>query len=209
MARVDHWNHNVHYQPVILRAVPANCGSALEVGCGDGMLACRLAERCAEVTAIDRDARMIALARGRAHRQAPGRVTFAEADFLAYPLADASFDFACANTSLHHMDFEAALTALAQALRPGGRLAVIGLAADGSLGDYLAGAPGLPVNWLYRALYRQGESGAPIKDPEMTWAEVRATARRLLPGVRYRRHLLWRYSLLWTKPWERVGTVKL
>jgi hypothetical protein len=33
----------------------------------------------------------------------------------------------------------------------------------------------------------------------MTWAEVRATARRLLPGVRYRRHLLWRYSLLWRK----------
>ena len=33
----------------------------------------------------------------------------------------------------------------------------------------------------------------------MTWAEVRATARRLLPGVRYRRHLMWRYSLLWRK----------
>ena len=24
-ARVDHWNHNVHYQPVILGAAPANC----------------------------------------------------------------------------------------------------------------------------------------------------------------------------------------
>jgi hypothetical protein len=40
MARVDYWNHNVHYQPAILAAVPANCGQALEVGCGDGMLAC-------------------------------------------------------------------------------------------------------------------------------------------------------------------------
>jgi ubiquinone/menaquinone biosynthesis C-methylase UbiE len=194
------WNHNVHYQPVILRAVPTNCGSALEVGCGDGMLACRLAERCAEVTAIDRDARMIALARDRAHRQAPGRVTFAEADFLAYPLADASFDFACANTSLHHMDFEAALTAMVRVLRPGGTLAVIGLAADGSFGDYLAGAPGLPVDRFYRAIHRTTGSGAPVKAADMTWAEVRATAARLLPGARYRRHLLWRYSLLWTKP---------
>ena len=34
----------------------------------------------------------------------------------------------------------------------------------------------------------------------MTWAQVRETAARLLPGVRYRRHLLWRYSLVWTKP---------
>ena len=71
MARVEYWNHNVHYQPVILGAVLPGCGAALEVGCGDGLLARRLAGRCAEVTAIDRDARMIALAR-------------------------ASFDFACA-----------------------------------------------------------------------------------------------------------------
>jgi SAM-dependent methyltransferase len=197
-AQVDYWNPNVHYQPVILQAVPAGCGAALEVGCGDGMLARRLAERCAEVTAIDRDARMITLARSGPPR--PGRMTFVEADFLAYPLAAASFDFACANTALHHMDFEAALTAMARALRPGGCLAVVGLAADRSIGDYLAAAPALPVNVIYRALYRERNSGAPVKDPEMTWAEVRGAARRLLPGVRYRRHLLWRYSLRWTKP---------
>jgi hypothetical protein len=35
---------------------------------------------------------------------------------------------------------------------------------------------------------------------DMTWAQIRTTARRLLPGVRYRRRLLWRYSLPWTKP---------
>ncbi len=196
----DHgyWNHNVHYQPVILGAVPAPCARALEVGCGDGLLARRLAERCAEVTAIDRDARMIALAR---QRTAAGRVTFIEAaDYLTCPVAGESFDFACANTSLHHMDFQQALAAMARALRPGGRLAVVGLAASGSAGDYLADALGLPVHWVYRALYGRGGPGAPVKDPEMTWAEVRAAARRLLPGVRYRRHLLWRYSLLWTKP---------
>jgi hypothetical protein len=36
--------------------------------------------------------------------------------------------------------------------------------------------------------------------PGMTWAQVRATARRVLPGARYRSHLLRRYSLLWDKP---------
>ena len=129
MARAGYWNHNVYYQPVILRAVPPGCGAALKVGCGDGLLASRLAERCAQVTAIDRDARMTALARSRAEAAGPGRVRVVEADYLAYPAADASFDFACANTSLHHMDFAAALAAMARALRPGGRLAVIGLAA--------------------------------------------------------------------------------
>jgi SAM-dependent methyltransferase len=202
MARAGYWNHNVHYQPVILNAVPAGCGAALEIGCGDGLLASRLAERCAEVTAIDRDAEMIALARSRAQATGPGRVTVVEADYLAYPVAEASFDFACANTSLHHMDFTAALAAMARALRPGGRLAVVGLAAHGSFGDYLADVPGIPLGLAYRAVSGKSDPGAPVKDPEMTWAEVRASARRLLPGVRYRRHLLFRYSLLWRKPPE-------
>jgi ubiquinone/menaquinone biosynthesis C-methylase UbiE len=196
MARSGYWNHNVHYQPVILNAVPPGCHAALDVGCGDGLLAARLAERCAEVTGIDRDPRMVAKAR----RQQPSGITFIEADFLAYPLETDSFDFVCANTSLHHMDFTAALTTMARVLRPGGQLAVIGLAADKSIGDLLKAAPGVPVNLFYRAVYRKGESGAPIMDPQMTWREVRTAAAQTLPGVRYHRHLLWRYSLLWQKP---------
>jgi ubiquinone/menaquinone biosynthesis C-methylase UbiE len=196
MPRSGYWNHNVHYQPVILNAVPPGCRTALDVGCGDGMLAGRLADRCAKVTAIDREPRIIA----RARAQHPSGVTFIEADFLTHRFPEESFDFVCANTSLHHMDFTAALTTMARLLRPGGRLAVIGLAADKSLADRLAGAPGVPVALFYRAIHHRGESGAPILDPDLSWREVRAAAATLLPGVHYRRHLLWRYSLLWTKP---------
>jgi ubiquinone/menaquinone biosynthesis C-methylase UbiE len=198
MAQTDYWNHNVHYQPVILGAVPPGCGPALDVGCGDGMLASRLAERCAEVTGIDRDPRMITLARERAGESA--RLKFVEADFLAHPFEAASFDFVCANTSLHHMDFADALTAMARVLRPGGRLAVIGLAADKSITDRLAGAPGVPAALFYRAIYREAGPGAPVMDPDLSWREVRAAAANALPGVRYRRHLLFRYSLRWIKP---------
>jgi ubiquinone/menaquinone biosynthesis C-methylase UbiE len=195
--QTDYWNHNVHYQPVILDAVPDGCGAALEVGCGDGLLARQLAARAAAVTAIDADAGMIALAR---ERTSASHVRFVHADFLACPIGAASFDFACANTALHHMDFAAALRAMARALRPGGRLAVVGLAAHGSPADYLIDALGMPASLIYRAVRREGNSGAPVKDPEITWAEVHATARDILPGVRYRRHLLWRYSLRWRKP---------
>jgi len=203
LARAGYWNQNIHYQPVILRAVQPRCGPALDVGCGDGMLACRLAELCTEVTGIDRNDHMIALARERAQERKQaheGHLTFVAADFLAHPLPEASFDFVCANTSLHHMDFAAALTTMARVLRPGGNLAVIGLAKLGSLTDLAAEVPAAPVNLFYRAVYHEGNSGAPVKDPDMTWDQVRATAKTLLPGVRYRRHLLWRYSLLWSKP---------
>ena len=184
MAQAGDWNHNVHYQPVILGAVPPGCGPALDVGCGDGMLAGRLAERCAEVTGIDRDPRMITLARARAVGQS--RVSFIEADFLDYPLEAGSFDFVCANTSLHHMDLAAALTAMIRLLRPGGRLAVIGLAADKSIADRLAGAAGVPGCPVLPGHLPQGRIGSAHQGPGHELARGprrrrRAAARRPLP----------------------------
>ena len=200
MARAGYWNHNVHYQPVILGAVPPGCGAALEVGCGDGLLASKLAERCAEVTAIDRDARMTALARSRAQAARPGRVTVIEADYLASPGSRRQL-------RLRLREHLAAPHGLRRGPGRHGPRAPSRRPSRGhrarrarSLGDYLADAPGIAVGLACRAIYGKGDPGAPIKDPEMTWAEVRATARRLLPGVRYRRHLLFRYSLLWRKP---------
>jgi ubiquinone/menaquinone biosynthesis C-methylase UbiE len=204
MTAPDYWNTNVHFQPAVLRAVPAGCRTALDVGCGDGMLACKLAARCAEVTGIDRDQRMVTLAGERAAAaNLAGRVRFIYADFLKYPaggLRDGSFDFVCANTSLHHMDFAAALTAMARLLRPGGRLAVIGLARSRSAAEWLGEVQRVPVWMFYRTTRHKSGPGAPVMDPAMTWAEVHAAARTLLPGVRYRRHQMPRYSLLWRKP---------
>jgi SAM-dependent methyltransferase len=194
----EYWNHNVHYQRVILDAVPGQCAAAVDIGCGDGLLACKLATRCAAVTGIDRDGKMIEVARERA--RAITAVSFVQADFLDYPLEDASFDFACANTALHHMDFGAALAKMARILRPGGRLAVVGLAANGSPADLAIGAAGVPASLWYRRTRGEGDPGAPIMEPDMTWAQVRSTAGHHLPGARYRRHLLWRYSITWLKP---------
>jgi len=195
----EYWNHNVHYQPLILAAVPPGCGAALDVGCGDGMLAAKLAGRCGQVTGIDLDRRMIALARERCAATGSA-ATFVRADFLAYPFKDASFDFTCANTALHHMDFAAALAKMARVLRPGGRLAVVGLADNGSLTDWVIGAAGIPADRYYKLTRGEGSAGAPVKAPGQTWAQARAAALRALPGVRYRRHLLSRYSLVWDKP---------
>ena len=80
----EYWNHNVHYQRVILEAVPAGCGAAIDVGCGDGLLACKLAARCAAVTGIDRDERMIAVARELGAGR-PG-LSFVRDDFLGAPV---------------------------------------------------------------------------------------------------------------------------
>jgi SAM-dependent methyltransferase len=202
----DYWNHNVYYQPLILGAAPPGCGSALDVGCGDGLLACRLAGRCRDVTGVDRDHTMIALARERARDVR--NVAFIDAEFPAFPFEDDNFDFIASDTAIHHMNFEAALMAMTRLLRPGGRLAIIGLARSATPYDYAQDAVGVPLNLglglthaALRASHRESPSPRhPIKEPTMTWDEVRIGALRLLPGVRYRRHLLWRYSLMWRKP---------
>ncbi|HEY2579118.1 MAG TPA: class I SAM-dependent methyltransferase [Streptosporangiaceae bacterium] len=195
--RPDYWNHNIHYQRLVLRAVPPACGRALDVGCGDGLLVRRLAPHCGEVVGIDMAARMIRVARQRC-RDLPN-VSFVQRDFMACPFGENNndFDFVCSVTAIHHMDFAGAVTAMRRLLRPGGRLVIVGLARDASPADWLAGAAAVLPSRVLRVAHGESSSGAPVAAPQMSWSQVRAAAMELLPGVRYRRHLLWRYSLVW------------
>jgi 2-polyprenyl-3-methyl-5-hydroxy-6-metoxy-1,4-benzoquinol methylase len=49
------WNHNIHYHPRIVAAVPSGA-RVLDVGCGEGMLTRELAVRAGSVLGIDIDA---------------------------------------------------------------------------------------------------------------------------------------------------------
>lgn len=196
----EYWNHNVAHHKVVLHAMPTPCGRALDVGCGDGALVRRLASRAGEVTGVDASAPMVAEARER--NAGVGNVRILEGDFLAADLPAGGFDLVCSVSVIHHMDFATALTRMRELLRPGGVLVVVSLARSTTARERLVGALGVPAalaNRLRRN-HSHGVEGMPVRDPEMSWRDVREEAARLLPGVRYRRHLLWRYSLVWRKP---------
>ncbi|GHF34304.1 methyltransferase [Streptomyces mashuensis] len=206
VTRTTPWNHNVHYHPLILDAVPDGCGRALDLGCGDGLLARRLAERAREVTGVDRSEDMIRQARRAAADAHVPHLTFLQADFLRPPLpealAEGTFDFVSAVAVVHHGDFATAVQSMKRLLAPGGRLVIVGLARPRTPYDWLTSAAGVPAaRWLAR---RHGgvtdPPGMPVEDPRTTWTEVRRTSRALLPGRRFRRHLLWRYSVVWERP---------
>jgi SAM-dependent methyltransferase len=197
----EYWNHNTHYQGVVLRNVPRGCGEALDVGCGDGLLARRLAPRARHVTGLDRSAEMVVKAKTLS--EGVGNVDFVEAGLLEYDLPERHYDFVCSVASIHHMDFAAALAAMRDAVRPGGALVVIGLANNAGLKDFLYAAAGVPGHVLHRRFLKRktaGEPGVPLADPDMTWGEVRDATSRVLPEAVFRRHLLWRYSIVWHRP---------
>jgi len=202
----DRWNHNIHYHPLILAAVPVGCARALDVGCGEGMLARELSRLSTRVLAIDRDEPSIALAKRHDTDAGSGRgadpaVEYVCGDFLNYDLKPASFDFIASIAALHHMDARAALSRMKELLRPGGTLAIVGCARGITLADLPFEAGGAVAHRVLKSTRTYWEHSAPKAwPPPETYAGTRRIARRELPGVRYRRHLLWRYSLTWTKP---------
>lgn len=84
--------------------------------------------------------------------------------------------------------------------KPGGVVAVIGLAAN-DWWDVPYAAVGYSAQLILGFARGRWEHSAPmVWPPPATYLEMKRIASRALPGVRYRRHLLGRYSLLWTKP---------
>ena len=75
------WTHNNHYHNFILRHVPNNCQNVLEVGCGTGSLARRLAERAQNVLALDLSSEMIRVA--RSHSADYQNLQFIQADAMS------------------------------------------------------------------------------------------------------------------------------
>lgn len=191
-----YWNTNVARHAGILRAVPEGCHDALDVGCGDGLFARKLAERAKRVTAVDRSPEMIA----RARESAPDTVDLIEGDFLTVDLPAEGYDFICSVTAVHHMDFEAAITRMRELLRPGGTLVVVGLARDATPADWAVRVAAAPAVKIIKTLRRaSGPEGMPVADAKLSYGQIQTTASRVLPGVRYRRHVLRRYSLTWRK----------
>ncbi|WP_448641190.1 class I SAM-dependent methyltransferase [Geodermatophilus sp. URMC 63] len=197
------WDHDAHYRPVLLGALPSRCERVLEVGCGGGDLAVLLAERVTRVDAVDRSPEMVALARARV----PAAVRVVAADVLDLDLPAGGYDAVVSTSVLHHLPLEEALRSWAAAVRPGGVVAAVALPrvdlprelpveAVAAVAHRVVGAERL----LRGAPRAERTPGMPLREPGLTVREVRRRARAVLPGVRVRRLLFWRYVLVWHRP---------
>jgi SAM-dependent methyltransferase len=201
VADARRWNHNIEYFPVILGAVPAGAPRALDVGCGDGVLSRRLAAVVPQVVGLDLDPASVAAARGQG-----GGPSYVHGDLLAPPFAPESFDLVAAVTCLHHMGTAAGLAAMRDLVRPGGALAAVGVARRRYPADLprdLAASVGTRAHQLAKRLDDRllwGTTAPIVWPPEHDFRETRRVVEATLPGARFRRHLLWRWSVTWAKP---------
>jgi SAM-dependent methyltransferase len=205
------WNHNEHFHGWILRNLPARRRTAIDIGCGKGVLAGKLAGHFAQVTGIDRNEGMTAAASARL-RDFP-QVSIERCDFADFSAAagDGGADLITMVAVLHHLDLDDTLSRIPRLVAPGGRLLVVGLARADSLADLafdvVSGAANpvmgmikhpRPVRLPQPTLDEQPV--VPMMDPATTLVEIAKAAREHLRGSTVRRRLFFRYTLHWEKP---------
>ncbi len=205
------WDHNSHYHRFLLGQLPPRSGEALEVGCGTGTFARLLAERCEGVLALDLSPRMVEAARSKGRPN----VEYLVADAASREFPSEGFDCVASIATLHHLPLGPMLAKMRDALRPGGTLLVLDLYRAGTVADRVAGALAMPASRAIRLAKTGSLAGRQAPGLQEAWeehgrtdayptlAEVRRACETELRGAAVRRHLLWRYSVVWRKPSER------
>ena len=204
----DGWSHNSHYHAYLLRHLPSPCEESLDIGCGTGAFARLLAQRSAQVLAVDLSPEMIRVAQERS--AGFPNITYQVADVLAWDFPAERFDCVASIATFHHLPMEPMLAAIKAALKPGGVLLILDLYESQGwqerLNDGLAMPASLTLRWLRSGRLRESD------EARQAWAahgehdvypqisQVREICSAILPGATVKRHLFWRYSLVWRKP---------
>lgn len=201
------WTANNHYHKFLLKHVPQNCENALEIGCGTGAFARLLAKRCQRVIGLDLSPEMIRVARSRSSQF--HNLEFQLADAMTWDFPESHFDYVCSIATLHHLQQRELFVKMKDALKPGGVFVVLDLVESNSLVERMLDVIGLGVSGSLRLIHN-GRLKPPAAvrkaweqhgkhDSYSTVSDVRALSNEILPGASVRRHLLWRYSLVYQK----------
>ena len=210
----DGWTQNNHYHNFLLRHVPAKCESALEIGCGTGAFSRRLAQHAQKVLALDLSPEMIRIARQNSTQFS--NIEFQVADVIVWNFPGETFDCIASLATLHHLPLRETLLRMRDSLKIGGVLLVLDLFERArnvlkpeGLFDSVLNAMAIPTSVSLRFLHhgrllpprevRAAWAAHEQHDTYPTMKEVRMLCAEILPGAKVKKHLLWRYSVVWKK----------
>ena len=143
---------------------------------------------------------------GRSRSSQFRNLEFQLADAMTWDFPRSHFDFICSIATLHHLPQRELFVKIKHALKPNGVLVVLDLVASNSLAERTMDVFGFGVSSGLRLLHN-GRLRPPAAvraaweqhgkhDHYSTVSQVRALADEILPEANVRRHLLWRYSLV-------------
>jgi SAM-dependent methyltransferase len=152
----DRWDRQIHYHPCLLDAVPARADLVLDVGCGEGCSHDDWPPRPAPWSAWT----SIGPRSSWPLRHPQPNVEFLLGDVLHPPFGAATFDAVVCVMALHHVDANDRLQRMAELVRPGGVLAVIGVARS-TAADLPRNAAGLVASAVHRRTKQEWRQTAP------------------------------------------------
>jgi ubiquinone/menaquinone biosynthesis C-methylase UbiE len=204
------WGHNSHYHDYLLKQMAPNCEKVLEIGCGTGSFSRLLSQRAENVLALDLSPEMIRIAKQRS--EGYSNIEYKKADVMECEFLKHQFDCIVSIATLHHLPLEEILRKIKAWLKPNGILLVLDLYEAKGVGDLVREIVAIPVS-MFLKLKNTGR----IQDPQEVreaWAEHGKTdtylpvstlisvCSEIIPGAIIRKHLLWRYSMIWEKNLE-------
>lgn len=204
----DSWDHNQQYQSYMLRQIrKEEPATGLEIGCGTGEFCRRLAEKCKMVIGIDAAPGMIDAAN---RRNSAANIEYFLTDANTY-LADKEncFDVITSIAAFHHMDGERTLAQCKRALKDGGVLVIQDLYHDDTFAFKFLSFVGTLVNPFFM-LAKNGRLRITPEERKVwafhfkddhyqTFAQLREQAGAILGNVILKRHIFWRYTLVYIK----------
>lgn len=201
------WDHNRHYHGYLVKNLPETRNRCLDVGCGSGEFARVLAGSFAEVEGIDLSEGM--LKKARELSEWFGNVRYANEDVMEKDLGAETYDCIVSIAAVHHLPLAESLEIFKRALKPGGVLMILDLYRQETAWEFLTNLAAVPLNLLF-TFFRTGRLRRPPEeirvwdehakhDVYSSISEIRAACGGTLPNAAVRRHLFWRYSLIWKK----------
>ena len=203
----DEWNHNNHYHQFLIKQLPSNCHTLLDIGCGVGEFSRLLAKYADEVVAIDLSPKSIEIAEQRSTGLT--NIYFQVADISQWQFPPVHFDAIISIATVHHLALEDLLPKLQTSLKPGGVLIILDLLKHHNIQDTLIDLIAVPLNWWFLATKNKYIKPSPEAaeamrehlrtDEYLNFSQVKKIYTDSLKTPKIRRHLFWRYSVVWHK----------
>lgn len=196
------WNHNTIYHKLILKHLPRSLNSALDIGSGLGTFSYKLSSIFSDVNSLEPDNQSIELSMKKFGSKK--NIHYINTSFENHNFASEKYDFISTIASIHHMDFKPALIKMSGLLKPGGKLVILGLFRESSISDLFISLIAILPNLIMNTLFKDEADNSKMitTRPQMSIKEIKEASKDILGDFKFRRHLFWRYSIIYEKEFK-------